>query len=406
MLVDAATRQFIREHRNDDVRQLALKRADGINLTFALQQIDGWQKAKTKLPSWAASDEIVYPRHLNMEQCSSEQTAIYKKGIAERIFQDKKPESMVDITGGFGVDFAFLSQAFNHATYIECDESLFNIISHNLKALKLQNVEAINTDGVEFLQQMDKATMLFIDPARRDAAGGKVAALKDCTPDVISMISTIYAKTDYCLLKLSPMLDWHKAIADLGKEHVLEVHIVSVKNECKELLILLKSCEVSQTTYYCTNDEDTFSFTDYNPSASIYDGLPETIQGKYLYEPNASIMKSGSFGNISQRHNIKALSKDSHLFVSDCEIDFPGRKFIVEGLTTMNKRAIKQCLNDIKTAFNQDLNAPLKANISTRNFPLSVAELRKRLKIKDGGNIYIFATTLSQNQHYLIICRK
>ena len=391
--MNQATIDFIREHAEADVRQLALQGTKNpeVDLTFALEQIAGRQKAKTKLPSWAAVDGIVYPPHLSMEQCSSEQTARYKALIAG------KGALIVDLTAGFGVDMAFMSQGFQKAIYVERQAPLCAISSDNYKLLGLNHIEVICVDGIGYLHQLEHADLIFLDPARRDNHGARTYGIADCTPNVLELRDELLKKADRVMLKLSPMLDWRKAVEDLG--HVNEVHIVSVDNECKELLLIL-SKEKKPLKLFCVNNDQVFEgdqgdWLNERSIAEIRVPVPMNSQA-YLFEPNASIMKAGCFTLLEQRFNVSQLDKNSHLFVSDHDIsDFPGRRFTIEKTTSMNKRELKTALAGID-----------KANITVRNFPLSVAELRKRLKLKDGGNLYLFATTLADGQHQLFLCRK
>ncbi len=391
--MNQATIDFIHEHAEADVRQLALQGTKNpeVDLSFALEQIAGRQKAKTKLPSWAAVDGIVYPPHLSMEQCSSEQTARYKALIAG------KGALIVDLTAGFGVDMAFMSQGFQKAIYVERQAPLCAISSENYKLFGLNHIEVICADGIDYLHQLEHADLIFLDPARRDDHGARTYGIADCTPNVLELRDELFEKADRVMLKLSPMLDWRKAVEDLG--HVNEVHIVSVDNECKELLLIL-SKEEKPLKLFCVNNDQVFEgdqgdWLNERSIAEIRVPVPMSSQA-YLFEPNASIMKAGCFTLLEQRFNVSQLDKNSHLFVSDHDIsDFPGRRFTIEKTTSMNKRELKTALAGID-----------KANITVRNFPLSVAELRKRLKLKDGGNLYLFATTLADGQHQLFLCRK
>ena len=388
--MNKATKDFIREHAYADVRQLALqaKKNPEVDLTYALEQIAGRQKAKMKLPSWAKIDGMVYPPHISMEQCSSELTAKYKAEIVPC------GNYFVDLTGGFGVDFSFIAKTFKHAVYVERQEHLCAITSENFRLLGLDNSEVVNADGIEHLHQMDHADLVFIDPARRDDHGGRTYGIADCTPNVLEVMDELMQKTDMLLLKLSPMLDWRKAVRDLGGAS--EVHIVSVDNECKELLIMVRH-DVQQIKVVCVNllsngERDVFEFDDTESTP-----MHQKISSKtYLFEPNASIMKAGCFDEIQARFPVAQLDNNSHLFVSDHEIpDFPGRRFKIEHVTSMNKRELKEALTGID-----------RANIAVRNFPVSVAELRKKLKLKDGGDVFIFATTVAKEGHQLFICRK
>ena len=396
--VNQATRNYIQEHAGDDVRQLALQGSKDpeVNMTFALEQIAGRQKARTKIPSWAAIDGIIYPPHLSMEQCSSEQTARYKARIAG------KGGLIVDLTAGFGVDIAFISQNFERAVHVERQSPLCAISSENYMRLGLHHIEVVCGDGIDYLHQLDHADLVFLDPARRDEHGGRTYGIADCTPNVLEILEELLEKADRVMLKFSPMLDWRKAVEDLG-EKVSEVHIVSVDNECKELLLILEADE-KPLKVFCVNNDNVFSFDwDYKSSTHL-SGITNPLQQErlsptnlyFLFEPNASIMKAGCFDVLAEKFGARQLDKNSHLFVSDRDIpDFPGRRFTIEHTTSMNKRELKEALSGID-----------RANIAVRNFPMSVAELRKKLKLKDGGDLYVFATTVAGQGHQLFICRK
>ncbi len=386
-LINQATLDFIQQHRTDDVRRLALQGAKypEVDMHAALEQIAGWQKASTKIPSWAACEGLVYPPHLSMEQCSSEATAIYKARIAG------KGRLFVDLTAGFGVDAAFIAKGFQQAVTIEMQANLCAITTENYKRLGLNHVEVRCGNGVDYLHTMEHADLIFIDPARRDVHGGRTYGISDCTPNILELREELLAKADCVMVKLSPMLDWRKAVEDL--KAVSEVHIVSVDNECKELLLVMSET-VKPLQMFCINDEQEFIFSpDLIQSPSQ---LPVSSSFRFLYVPNASIMKAGCFGELAIRFQMTPLDKNSHLFISDREVpDFPGRCFVVDKITSMNKRELKEALTGIH-----------QANISVRNFPLSVVELRKRLKLQDGGDIYIFATTVADKGHQLLICHK
>ncbi len=417
------TAEFIREYRERDIRQLALQanRFPDVDMPYALDQIQGWQIARRKLPKWAACDGVIFPPHLSMEQCSSEPTAQYKLNLAMewttlnselstqncRRQQFKTQNSkfktstrMTDLTGGFGVDFSFTSCAFAAATYVERNEQLCHIVEHNLPLLGLNNATVVCADAVEYLSTVEPQTMLFLDPARRDEHGAKTVMLADCTPDVVRLLPQLLEKSRFTMLKLSPMLDWHKAVDDL-QGTVREVHIVSVGGECKELLLVLSKVVESELKVYCADlstASDTSSLFVYTPgsSAPVANSKLKTQNSKFVHEPNASIMKAGCFDELAAAYGVSPVSRNSHLFLSDEPVeDFPGRSFVVERVTTMNKGELRKALVGIE-----------KANIATRNFPLTVAELRKRLKIKDGGDVYIFATTTAEGEHLLLISRK
>ena len=344
---------------------------------------------------------------------------------------------MTDLTGGFGVDFSFTSCAFASATYVERNAQLCHMVEHNLPLLGIDNAKVVCADAVDYLSTLDMQTMIFLDPARRDQHGAKTVMLADCTPDVVQLLPQLLKKSRFTMLKLSPMLDWHKAVEDL-QGTVREVHIVSVGGECKELLLVLSEEIESELKVFCADleaggsgeaglsggsssssssslsslsSEPSFPRTPSSPSASSHASLfaytpgslrpapnskLKTQNSKFLHEPNASIMKAGCFDELAAAYGVSPVSRNSHLFLSAEPVDgFPGRSFSIERVTTLNKRELRQALAGIE-----------KANIATRNFPLSVAELRKRLKLKDGGDVYIFATTTAEDEHLLLISHK
>lgn len=494
-IMNQATLDFIRQHQDDDVRQLAFlgSKYPEVDMSFALDQIRGRKMARVKLPRWASIDGIIYPPHISMEQCSSEQTALYKAELAARLLglspsssengEEKEKESenasnlhlseicefagkgavdsefakneatckkqqilteskenvnetkeepyegdfseetgFVDLTGGFGVDFSYIASRLGvKSMYVERQAHLCEAAKENFGRLGLKNAIVKNGDGIEVLhsfaskkeaaasdslgitedqsQSLLKTNLglklIFIDPARRDDAGNKVVSLKDCTPDVTLLHEEMLSKADYIIIKLSPMLDWHRAVSELNC--VQEVHIISVNNECKELLLVLSARNMGNLRIYCVNDAQSFVCEESDMESSSVKIAPFTLEEMlYLYEPNASLMKAGCFGVLSERYDARMLSKNSHLFVSREPIAvFPGRSFRIIAVSSFNKKELKRHLSGIT-----------KANIATRNFPLSVAELRKRLKLKDGGETYIFATTLSDESHVLVITEK
>ena len=494
-IMNQATLDFIRQHQDDDVRRLAFlgSKYPEVDMPFALDQIRGRKMARVKLPRWASIDGIIYPPHISMEQCSSEQTALYKAELAARLLglspsssengEEKGKESenasnlhlseicefagkgavdsefakneatyekqqilteadrnvneikgephegdfseetgFVDLTGGFGVDFSYIASRLGvKSMYVERQTHLCEAAKENFGRLGLKNAIVKNGDGIEVLhsfaskkeaaasdslgitedqsQSLLKTNLglklIFIDPARRDDAGNKVVSLKDCTPDVTLLQEEMLSKADYVIIKLSPMLDWHRAVSELNC--VQEVHIISVNNECKELLLVLSARNMGNLRIYCVNDAQSFVCEESDMEASSVKIAPSTLEEmQYLYEPNASLMKAGCFSVLSERYDARMLSKNSHLFVSREPIAFfPGRSFRIIAVSSFNKKELKRHLSGIT-----------KANIATRNFPLSVAELRKRLKLKDGGETYIFATTLSDESHVLVITEK
>ncbi len=400
MIINEKTWAFVRQHADADVRQLALQGSkDGdVDMPMALQQIAGRQTARRKLPSWAACDGIIYPPHLNMEQCSSEQTARYKAVVAG------EGSSMADLTGGLGVDFYWVSQHFRQRYYVEQNEELCCIAQENFRLLG-HHCSVNCCDTAAFLSQMPHVNLVFMDPARRNEHGGRTYGIEDCSPNVLELLPHLLRKADRILLKLSPMLDWRKAVQDL--QYVSEVHIISVDNECKELLLLLSEVPTETLRLVCVNDDQRFEVVVtrgnvHSDSASVacqraaIPNLDVTGRRLYLYEPHASIMKAGCFADVEKSFAVQQVSANSHLFLSSVEIDhFPGRKFQITSISSLNKQELRSVLKDIE-----------QANVSVRNFPMTAEQLRKKLKLKDGGSVYIFATTMSDGAHRLLICRK
>lgn len=379
-----------------------------------------------------------------MEQCSSEPTARYKQQVVRRWLarlgagQGGAATSMADLTGGFGVDFSFTSRCFASATYVERNAALCDVVRGNMPCLGISNAQVMCAEAEDCLATMPQQTMLFLDPARRDEHGAKTVLIADCTPDVCHLLPLLMSKARFVMLKLSPMLDWHKAIADL-QGTVREVHIVSVGGECKELLLVLSALDgaassadtgsdgVEAGVRVCCVDimakadaegeykRSEFCYTiggasdnpptpnPLNSQLSTPNSQPSTpnsqlstLNSQFLLEPNASIMKAGCFTELGKAYGIRAISSNSHLFLSTDRVeDFPGREFVVEAVTTLNKRQLKETLGCLQ-----------QANISVRNFPMSVAELRKRLKLRDGGDTYIFATTTREGERVLIVGHK
>ena len=367
MITNEATRLFISQHANDNVRTLALS-AHGkpdIDLPFALDQIAGRQTARRKLPSWYGIDGIVFPPHLSLEQCSSEATALYKQSLVERLLcRDAGSASFVDLTGGFGVDFSFLASRFGKAIYVERQQRLCDITTHNFKLLGLTQAEVVCGEAESWLKSMPSVDLVYLDPARRDNQGARTFAIADCTPDVVSLKSLLLEKASKVMIKLSPMLDWRKAVADLGTANVSQVHIVSVDNECKELLVIMSGRQADEVEVCCVN----ILTTNQTQTSTTSEPSP---QQHYLYEPNASIMKAGCYALVEERYAIAQIAPNSHLFVADTLVDdFPGRVFAVERVSTMNKRELRTTLEGIS-----------RANIAVRNFPMTAVELGKRLPL-------------------------
>ena len=391
------TMEFIRAHRKDDVRTLAL-RAQGfpqVDMAEAVVQIAGRQIAEKKIPSWAELDGIRYPRHLSMEQCSSELTARYKASLVSG-------DTFADLTAGFGVDCSFIARKFRQADYVERQEELCRLAAHNFALLGQPHIRIHPTDGVAYLKEMAPVDCLLLDPARRDSHGGKTVRIADCEPDVGALEPMLIEKGKTVMIKLSPMLDLSSAFRELHFIH--SVHIVAVHNECKELIILLKKPErtaqssLDNVVITCQQLVDNvasppFSFTLEEEKTAV---CPYAGQvGTYLYEPGAALLKAGPYKLLAQRYGLRKLHANSQLYTSDKPVDFPGRRFRVLGVSGFGKKELKSLLDGMT-----------KANLTVRNFPATVADLRKKLKLKEGGDRYLFATTLLGEEKVLVKAEK
>lgn len=347
--------------------------------------------ASKKLPTWSQIEGISFPTRLALEQCSGEQAAQYKSQLAGRLYPDGG-ECMADLTGGLGVDFSFIARHFKRAIYIERQEVLCQAARNNFPKLGLTQAEIREANGIDEWPALPETDLIFIDPARRNQMGRKTVLIEDCEPDVSLLLPALWQKTRYLLLKLSPMLDLNRALKTL-KEEVCEAHIVADGGECKELLLLL--CPgAKEARIYCTDNDRTFSFLpqeETEATANYTDQLRS-----YLYEPGPALLKAGAFKLMAQRYQIEKLHPNSHLYTSDRYIpDFPGRSFRIRQVSGFSKKELKALCLSVD-----------KANLTIRNFPGSVAELRKRLKLKEGGDAYWFATTLNNQKHVIIDCRK
>lgn len=387
-MIDKPTQDFIRKHAGDDVRQLALQAAryPEVDMRVAATQIEGRRLAAAKLPTWAAVEGLVYPVRLSLEQCSSEVTARYKAGLV-------RGTHLADLTGGFGIDCSYMSDSFAEATYIERNEELCRIASHNF-ALLQKPIRVINANSEEALASLPHQDWIFIDPARRDKAGNKVVSLSDCEPDVCQLESLLLQKATHVMVKCSPMLDISQALRELRT--ATEVHVVSVGNECKELLLILgeeggKDIPIHTINFHGDTVQE-FAYAAAEESAASCHCTASV--GRYLYEPNSSLMKAGCYRLPAQRFGLSKLHPNTHLYTSDTLADdFPGRVFQVERVCGFSKKELKEL--ECK-----------QANLAIRNFPERVDTLQKRLKISDGGATYLFATTLNDESRVLIVCTK
>ncbi len=385
-------RNFIKAHREDNPRDLALQanRYPDINMRAAVVQISGWQAARKKLPLWADTEGILFPEHLSMEQCSSQLTAEYKASLLSPDYS-----LLTDITAGFGVDATMMArQLGGKVTLVERNAELCEILRNNLPLLGVENAEVVCGDGAEVLAYLPHQSLIFLDPARRDSNGGKTVAISDCTPDVSKLQTLLMEKADVVMVKLSPMLDLSSVAREL--HGVAEIHIVSLEGECKEVLVILKKGFADKPLLQCVNINKDGTYSCMTAEEDTAHCTFAEQVGQYLYEPNASIMKACAFKSVSQQYGVDKLHTSSHLYTSDTLVtDFPGRCFKVEAVSTFGKKELKSLMGDVK-----------KANLTVRNFPASVAELRKRLKLSEGGDIYLFATTLADGSKVIIKGKK
>ena len=412
------TQEYIQQHRNDDIYRLALSKApEGVDLQYALSQISAYQTLTKKVPSWAECDELIFPRQLSLEQSSSELTALYKAELI-RQFMGSDGYQHIDLTGGMGIDCYFIAQHATHSHYVEQSQELCAIAQHNFAHLN-PNISVHNTTAEEFLNILSpclrgtsptggggslltphSSLLIYLDPARRGDHGQKLVSIADCQPNVIELLPQMFELTDKVVVKLSPMLDITRAINELP--HIQHLYIISVNNECKELLLFINKnytddthiCAVNLNSQFSTINSQLLTGTLQEESALTLSHARNV--GTYLYEPFAAHLKSGLYKTIAQQSGVEKLHQHSHLYTSDeLNNDFPGRQFQVKEVIPFDKKSAKALFKNLP-----------KANITTRNFPLAVSELRTQYKIKDGGETYIFATTLYDDSKVLIVCEK
>lgn len=395
MNLNEATRAFIRAHTTDDVLQLALRgtKDPQVDLPFALQQIEGRQKAQAKLPEHFAQEEILYPVTQSMEQCSSAITADYKATLI-------KGTSLADLSGGFGVDTFAFARHFQHCTYIEPQPGLCDIVRHNATVFGLDNIEIRQGTMEEQMGNIGQVDWLYVDPSRRDSHGRRVVTLEACTPDLTQCLPLLHAHARKGVLaKLSPLIDLGGTLRQLPE--TAEIHVVAVNGECKEVLFLLRFEGKSPDTpikiwaiNFVQGQPRAFAFT-LEEEAAAKPVLAANL-GSYLYEPNAAILKAGAFKCLATRFGIQKLHPHSHLYTSDTLLpDFPGRTFSIMEQIPFGKRAATAvaAITD-------------RANVAVRNFPLTAEELKAKLKLKDGGDVYLFGTTLSGGDKTLLLCKR
>lgn len=391
-------KRFIHDHLTDDVSQLMLRAHPvGVDVRKLAGQVLARQKARDKLPTWYSNGDVLFPPALSVEQASSERTAHYKASLVggQRLF---------DLTGGMGVDAWAFAQRVEQVTYVEHQPDLAELATHNLSALGVTNVAVRAGDGLAVVNQRTQpADWIYLDPHRRDGQGGKVVRLDDCEPDVsrADVLASLLAKTIHILLKTSPLIDIDATVRQLTgatDSTVVAVHVVAVQGEVKEVLFVLKkftdpvAAIVIHAVNLLTDKTVRLSFSrDEERAADVPFGGPQ----RYLYEPNAAVLKAGAFRLVASRFGLTKLAPNSHLYTSSaCRADFPGRVFICETSIKPDRKTVQAAV------------PTMKANLTVRNFPQSVAELRKKLGLQEGGDAYLFATTLLNGDKRLLICRK
>jgi len=388
-ILKTGVQDFINNNIITDILSVVLKKPlfTGVTQKELAEQIEAKRKCKTKLPTLFNTPKIYYPRKLHIEQTSSETTAHYKANLVSG-------KCLLDLTGGLGIDAYYFSKKVGEIDHCEWDQELHEIASYNFKVLGALNIRTFHTDGLLFLEDSNvKYDWIYLDPARRDERQKKVFRLSDCTPDITKHLNLLLNKSEHVLLKTAPLLDLSAGISDL--KHVTEIHIVAHHNEVKEVLWVLNTTErdspiTIKTINTTPTGSETFNFlwSEESETKSTF-AVPHT----YLYEPNAAIMKSGGFKSVGEAFGIDKLHEHSHLYTSEKHIKFPGRTFKIVNTVPFNKKAI----NSLSLS---------KANITIRNFPYAVANIRKRFKIADGGNIYLFFTTDINEDRIVLVCEK
>ena len=380
--------EFINNHLHSDISELLLKGIpfETVDSKLIIEQIEAKKRCQKKLPTWFNAENIYYPNKLNIEQTSSEITAKYKSELVSG-------KTLIDLTGGFGVDAYYFSKQVENVIHCEIDSGLSKLVKHNFEALQVSNIICLNENGIEALKRIDKSfDWIYIDPSRRDSSKQKVFLLTDCEPNIKVYQGLFFKYSQNVLIKTSPLLDLSATLLDL--KHVKEIHVVAVNNEVKELLWILERDFEGNTKVKTVNIKKNqlqnfeFNFKNETEATAIY-SQPLT----YLYEPNAAVLKSGSFNSVSEILNIPKLHKHSHLYTSEVLVNFPGRQFKIEKILPFNKKAFSK-------------EKIIKANITTRNFPLSVNDIRKKLKVKDGGQLYLFFTTNVNDDKIILVCSK
>ncbi len=387
LLLQPEIQDFINKNLNEDTSKLAFKKNPfpEVNYSVLINQIIAKKKAKDKLPTWFSNENIIYPEKISIEQTSSETTAKYKASLVSG-------ETLIDCTGGFGIDDYYFSKQFKTVIHCELNEGLSQIVQHNFEVLKASNIECYQGDSTEILEQLNqKFDCIYIDPSRRNEAKGKVFMLADCLPNVVDLQNFYYQFTDTILIKTAPILDLHAGLSEL--KNVAEIHIVAVENEVKELLWKIEKNFNSSPEIIAVNlEKEKQTITKIESTKSYFASY--SLPKKYLYEPNAALMKSGGFEAVSELFTIEKLHQHSHLYTSDEVIDFPGRKFQIDAIIPFQKKEISQFIQG------------KKMNVTTRNFPIKPEEIKKKYKISDGGIIFAFFTTNMNNEKIILLCTK
>lgn len=379
--------EFIVEKTGSDISKLALLKNPfpEVDYKILLNQVEARTKSKDKLPTWFGEKDIIFPSKISIEQTSSEAAALYKSGLLSG-------DSLIDLTGGYGVDDYYFSKKINRVIHCEINEELSEIVKHNFQKLNCKNIDCYQGDSSSILHELNQYfDWIYIDPSRRNDTKGKVFMLKDCFPNVPELLDEYFQFTTNILIKTAPILDISAGLSEL--KNVKEIHIVAIDNEVKELLWLLEKSYANSIKVKAVNIQKTKTdnslFTLNSESEAIY-----SIPQKYIYEPNSAILKSGEFDVICDLYNVSKLHKHSHLYTSNNLVEFPGRIFEMNKVIDYSKSSMKEFLENNK------------ANITTRNFPETVENLRKKWKIKDGGNLYCFFTTNLNNDKIVLLCTK
>ena len=395
MDISADIRQFIADHVADDTNSLLLAAAryPQVDVPFAVIQIESYRRIREKLPQWfAARHRLVFPSRTAVEQCSSERTARYKQRLI-----GGDVSSLCDLTGGLGVDTASLAERVARVVYVERDRSTFEAAMHNFSALGLGNVACIHASAEDALATLPPVDICYIDPSRRGSGDRRLFALADCSPDLEQLLPTLLAKAPTLIAKLSPMLDLQHTLARLPGTS--DIHVLAVRGECKELIYVVRRAHTAPPMIHCVHltadgTEQIFRFTPDEEHAA-----PSAVTASvssFLYEPNVAILKAGAFRLVAQRMGLGKLHADSHLYTSSAEVtDFPGRRFRVDEVLPFGRQLSRVMARTVP-----------QANIAVRNFPLSPDALRARLRIADGGDVYLFATTLADGRRVLIRCAR